>query len=64
MDYTEPEWILPLSGLNIGSSFFIPTLRPSEMIYNIDCAAKEEGIRIKAYVVHEKFLGVRIWRVR
>jgi len=62
--FKEPEWIFPFQGMNIGDSVFIPTLRPSELIYNADTIAKEEGIRVKAYVVHEKFLGVRIWRVR
>jgi hypothetical protein len=59
----EPEWLLPFEGMVIGDSFFIPTLRPAELIYSIDCGAKRAGLRVKSYVTHEKgYLGVRCWR--
>jgi hypothetical protein len=59
----EPEWILPFEGMAIGESFFIPTLRPAELIYSIDCGAKRVGMRVKSYVTHQEgYLGVRCWR--
>jgi hypothetical protein len=60
----EPVWLLPFTYMGVGQSFFIPTLRPSNMIYVIDTRAKEDGIRIKAYVtMKDGFLGVRVWRI-
>ena len=59
----EPEWLLPFEGMAIGESFFIPTLRPAELIYSIDCGAKRAGIRVKSYVIQQdNYLGVRCWR--
>jgi hypothetical protein len=60
----EPEWILPFQGMEVGDSFFIPTLRFAEMIYAIDCGAKRHGIKVKSYVTtKDKHLGVRTWRL-
>ena len=39
----EPEWVFPFNGMEVGESFFIPTLRFAEMIYAIDCGAKRAG---------------------
>jgi hypothetical protein len=59
----EPEWLLPFEGMAIGESFFIPTLRPAELIYSIDCGSKRAKIRVKSYVTtKEGYLGVRCWR--
>jgi hypothetical protein len=59
----EPEWLLPFEAMDIGDSFFIPTLRPAELIYSIDCGAKRAKIRVKSYVtVEDKYIGVRCWR--
>jgi len=61
----EPEWVFPFNGMEVGESFFIPTLRFAEMIYAIDCGSKREGIKVKSYVVSkDKHLGVRTWRIR
>lgn len=61
----EPEWLFPFGGMEIGDSFFIPTLRFAEMIYAIDCGAKRAGILVKSFVTHKDgHLGVRAWRVR
>jgi hypothetical protein len=50
--------------MSVGDSFFIPTLRPAEMIYSIDSEAKRAGIKMKSYVVvKDDHLGVRSWRV-
>lgn len=61
----EPEWVFPFGGMEVGNSFFIPTVRISEMIYLIDTKAKEEGMKMKAYAtVKDGCIGVRAWRVR
>ena len=61
----EPEWLFPFSGMEVGDSFFIPTLRFAEMIYALDSGAKRWGILVKSYITHkDAHLGVRTWRVR
>lgn len=60
----EPEWIFPFEGMNIGDSFFIPTLKPAEMIYVVDTRAKAAKIKVKAFtVLKDGNIGVRVWRV-
>jgi hypothetical protein len=60
----EPVWLFPFQGMEIGDSFFIPTLRTSEMIYSIDTGAKRVGIRIKSFVTtKDGHIGVRTWRI-
>lgn len=60
----EPEWIFPFDGMNVGDSFFIPTLRPAEMLFIVDNRAKAAGIKVKAYASSKDGrLGVRVWRV-
>ena len=60
----EPEWIFPFDGMNVGDSFFIPTLRPAEMLFTVDNRAKAAGIKVKAYASSKDGrLGVRVWRV-
>jgi hypothetical protein len=61
----EPEWIFPFTAMEVGESFFIPTLRFADMIFALENGAKRAGIRVKCYVtVKDKHLGVRAWRVR
>ena len=61
----EPDWIFPFEVMEVGDSFFVPTLRFAEMIYSIDSGAKRAGIRVKSYiVVKEDHIGVRTWRIR
>ena len=60
----EPEWMLPFEGMKVGDSFFIPTLRPAELIYAIDCGAKRVKIRVKSFVSTKDIcIGVRCWRI-
>lgn len=62
---SEPEWNFPLDWMQVGDSFFIPTLKPSSMIYSIDNGAKRAGIKVKIYeTIKDDCLGVRVWRVR
>jgi ethanolamine utilization microcompartment shell protein EutL len=60
----EPEWIFPFDGMNVGDSFFIPTLRPAEMIFVIDNRAKAARVKVKAFPSSKDGrLGIRVWRV-
>jgi hypothetical protein len=61
----EPEWLFPFEFMQIGDSFFVPTLNPAEMIYVIDTRAKAAKIKVKAYTSSKDgHLGVRVWRTR
>jgi ethanolamine utilization microcompartment shell protein EutL len=60
----EPEWVFPLDGMEVGDSFFVPTVKPAEMLYKIDTCAKVAKVRVKAFASSkEGHLGVRVWRV-
>jgi hypothetical protein len=60
---SEPEWIFPFHGMEVGDSFFVPTLKPAEMIYIIDTRAKDAKVKVKAFASSkEGHLGVRVWR--
>jgi hypothetical protein len=60
----EPEWIFPFDGMNIGDSFFIPTLRPAEMLFVIENRAKVARVKVKAYPSSKNGrLGIRVWRI-
>jgi hypothetical protein len=59
----EPVILFPFEGMGVGDSFFVPTLKPSNMLYIIDNRAKAAGVRTKAFVImHDGCLGVRVWR--
>jgi len=63
-EFKEPEWLLPFEGMNIGDSFFIPTLKPANMIYIMDTRAKAAKYKVRtSVVVHDNCLGVRVWRI-
>ena len=34
--HDEPEWIFPFEAMEVGQSFFVPTLKPSPMLYAIE----------------------------
>lgn len=60
----EPEWLLPFEFMRVGDSFFVPTLKPAEMIYQIDSAAKRAKVKVKIYTSSKDgCLGVRVWRI-
>jgi hypothetical protein len=51
--------------MEVGDSFFIPTLKPAEMGYILDTRAKVAGIKVKSYAMtKDGLLGVRCWRMR
>ena len=43
--HNEPEWVFPFENMEIGDSFFIPTLKPSPLIYAIDSGAKRAQVK-------------------
>ena len=60
----EPEWLLPFEMMQVGDSFFIPTLKSSEIIYSATESAKKHNLRVKAYsAIKDGIMGVRVWRV-
>jgi len=60
----EPEWLFPYAYMQPGDSFFIPTLRPAQMTYAADIAAKKAEIRVKIHICQkEGHLGIRVWRI-
>jgi len=63
--HNEPEWILPFERMEIGESFFIPTLKPSPLIYAIDSGAKRVKVKVKSFITKkDNCLGVRVWRIK
>jgi hypothetical protein len=61
----EPEWVFPFEAMSVGDSFFVPTLKPSPIIYAIETGAKRAKVSVKAYVTEKDgCLGVRAWRLR
>jgi hypothetical protein len=49
--------------MEIGESFFIPTLKQSAMIFAVESAAKRAKVRIRVYPsLKEGCLGIRVWR--
>ena len=62
-EFKEPEWIFPFEGMGVGDSFFIPTLKVSQMVYVIDTRSKAAKCKVRICVVieHDR-LGVRVWR--
>ena len=61
---SDPEWIFPFDGMDIGDSFFVPTVKPAELIYIIDTRAKAAKVKVKAFASSkEGHLGVRVWRI-
>ena len=62
--HDDPEWLFPFEFMEVGDSFFIPTLKSANLIYSIENRAKKAKIRVKTYaVVEEDFMGVRTWRI-
>jgi hypothetical protein len=60
----EPVWVFPYHSMEIGESFFIPTLRPVQLLYVINSTSKKAGVKVRAYTVTERnLLGVRAWRI-
>jgi len=64
LDTREPEWLFPFEGMEVGDSFFIPTLRPDQMISAVTNGAKRAKVKVVSYTTQKDGnLGVRVWRV-
>jgi hypothetical protein len=51
--------------MEIGDSFFIPTLKPSPLLYAIDSGAKRAKVKVKSFILKkDNCMGVRVWRIR
>jgi hypothetical protein len=62
--HDDPEWLFPFEMMQVGDSFFIPTLKSSPLIYAIEKGAKRAKVKVKTRaVVEDGFMGVRAWRV-
>jgi hypothetical protein len=63
--YEEPEWYLPFDHMKVGDSFFIPTLKPAQMLYIVDTRAKAAGVKVRSFTSSKDgCLGLRVWRVK
>jgi|TARA_R110002060_G_scaffold30861_2_gene41432 hypothetical protein len=50
--------------MEYGESFFIPTVKTSNMIYAAETGAKKAKVKVKAFVTtKDGHLGVRVWRI-
>ena len=62
--HDDPEWLFPFEMMEIGDSFFIPTLKSAPLIYAIETGAKRAKVRVKTYsVIESDYMGVRTWRI-
>lgn len=60
----EPEWLFPFEFMEVGQSFFIPTMQTASMLHAIESGAKRSKIKVRAYItIKDKHIGVRAWRV-
>jgi len=60
----EPVWIFPFEGMDVGDSFFIPTLQPAQMLYILDSRAKAAKVKVRIYITtNDGCMGVRVWRM-
>ena len=60
----DPDWLLPFEGMDVGNSFFIPTLKPAQMVDVIQERAKAARVKVRVYTAStDGFMGVRVWRV-
>lgn len=65
VSFDEPEWVFPYEFMEVGESFFMPTIRPAYAHYVIDKTSKKAGVVMKTYTITEEgVLGVRSWRVK
>ena len=64
-DVPEPEWLFPFDAMKVGDSFFIPTLKPANLLYVLDTRAKVAKVKIRSVIaLKDGCLGVRVWKVR
>ena len=62
--FSEPIGLFPFDGMEVGDSFFIPTLKSAEAIYSVVEASKKHNLRVKAFAaMKDGIMGIRVWRV-
>jgi hypothetical protein len=62
--HNDPEWLFPFEMMEVGDSFFIPTLKNAPLIYAIETGAKRAKVKVKTCsVVEGDYMGVRTWRI-
>ena len=62
--YDEPEWVYPFEAMEVGDSFFTPTLKTAQAIYAIESGAKRAKVKVKAFTtIKDGCMGVRCWRI-
>jgi len=50
--------------MDVGDSFFIPTLKAQYMIDVVNSRAKAAGVKIKAYpYAKDKYIGIGVWLI-
>jgi len=50
--------------MQVGDSFFTPTLKTAQAIYAIESGAKRAKIKVKAFTtIKDGCMGVRCWRI-
>ena len=52
--HREAEWVFPFESMEVGDSFFIPTLKTAETIYAIESGAKRAKVKVRAFVTFER----------
>jgi len=58
----EPVWLFPFDYMELGQSFFIPTMNPDRIIAVAYSRAKLSKVKIIAKRdITEGILGVRVW---
>ena len=61
----EPVWVFPFDFMEVGESFFIPTLKQSAMTFAVESGAKKAKVKVRVYpALKENCIGIRVWRVR
>ena len=49
--HREAEWVFPFESMEIGDSFFIPTLKTAQTIYvSIESGGKRAKVKVRAFV--------------
>ena len=63
--FEEPVWLFPFEGMDIGESFFVPTVKPAAMVTVVLERARAAKCRVRVMTVsYEGYLGVRVWKIR
>lgn len=57
------DFVTPVGGMQVGDSFFVPSLTPKQTRRDVQYVARQFGKKLRSEVVIEDMLiGVRFWR--